>query len=397
VALARTERKTAAGYHGFAFRAAPEVRIEDDLARRDLTINSIAFPLIDPPTDGGKDVKNTLLARLEAARSVDWARHLAATRGAGLIDPFGGQRDLASRTLRHVTDAFAEDPVRILRLARFSARFTQFEVAPETQALMQRMVAAGEVDALVAERVWQELQRGLMEALPSRMLRQLRACGALARLAPEVNALWGVPQPAEHHPEIDTGEHLCMVLDVAASQAMPLEVRYALLCHDLGKGTTPPEAWPKHHRHGLRSADLAKVLGERWRVPHACGDLAQLVALEHGSIHSALTLDAAASVRLLQRCDAFRRPERFMQALDACACDAQGRLGRELSPYPQREHLRQALTAALSVDSKKIAAEQTKPPTDAENVFKNVGERIQNAIHQARVAAVRAQRAQQDQ
>jgi tRNA nucleotidyltransferase (CCA-adding enzyme) len=321
-ALARTERKTAPGYHGFSFHAAPDVTLEQDLARRDLTINAMA----------------------------------QAGDGA-LIDPYGGRRDLDAKVLRHVGEAFAEDPVRILRLARFAARFADFGVAPETMALMRRMVEAGEVDALVAERVWQELARGLMEAKPSRMFDVLRDCGALARLLPEVERLWGVPQRADHHPEVDTGVHLMMVLDMAARLVAPLAVRWACLGHDLGKGTTPADALPRHLGHEQRSARLLRKIGERLRVPTDCRDLADVVAREHGNVHKCLDLAAPALLRLLERCDALRKPRRFDDVLLACECDARGRLGRADDPYPQRARLREALDVALAVDASAAAAE----------------------------------------
>ncbi|WP_418318408.1 multifunctional CCA addition/repair protein [Piscinibacter sakaiensis] len=321
-ALARTERKTAPGYHGFSFHAAPDVTLEEDLLRRDLTINAIA-----QAEDGS------------------------------IVDPSDGRGDLQRRVLRHVSPAFAEDPVRILRLARFAARFADFSVAPETMALMRGMVADGEVDALVAERVWQELSRGLMEKRPSRMFEVLRECGALARLLPEVERLWGVPQRADHHPEIDTGVHLMMVLDVCASLAAPLEVRFACLGHDLGKGTTPAEVLPRHIGHEERSLRLVRALGERLRVPTACRELAELVAREHGNVHRSGEFGAAALWRLLDRCDALRRPQRFDAILLACECDARGRLGREQSPYPQRQRLRRALELAQAVDARQIAAD----------------------------------------
>jgi len=346
-ALARTERKTAPGYHGFAFHADPSVTLEDDLARRDLTINAMA-----------RDADGTL------------------------VDPHGGARDLAAKVLRHVSDAFAEDPVRILRLARFAARWADFTVAPETVALARRMVEAGEVDALVAERVWQELSRGLMEPRPSRMFEVLRECGALARLLPEVDRLWGVPQPAEHHPEIDTGVHLMMVLDASARLAASLEVRYACLCHDLGKGTTPPDEWPRHLGHEARSVDQARALGERWRVPNACRELAELTAREHGNVHRSDSLDAAAVLRLLDRCDAWRRADRFRELLVACECDARGRLGLEEEPYPQRERLARALDAALAVD--------TSAAAEAAMARGRSGQQIGDAVLTARRAAIRA-------
>jgi tRNA nucleotidyltransferase (CCA-adding enzyme) len=320
-ALARTERKTARGYHGFAVHASPEVTLEEDLARRDLTINAIAQD------------------------------------GDTLIDPYGGQRDIAAKVLRHVTEAFREDPVRILRLARFAARFPDFTVAPETMTLMREMVAEGEVDALVSERVWQELSRGLMGAKPSRMLQVLRECGALQRLLPEVDKLYGVPQRAEYHPEIDTGIHLEMVLDASARMNAPLDVRFACLCHDLGKGTTPADVLPRHIGHEQRSEKLTRALCTRWRVPVECKELAELVAREHGNIHQSLGFGAEAVLRLLVRCDALRRPERFLLALQACECDARGRLGKENEAYVQGPRLALLLKAAQSVDSAAISAQ----------------------------------------
>lgn len=321
-ALARTERKTAPGYHGFAFHAAPEVTLEQDLARRDLTINAMA---------------------------------LDAESGA-LVDPYGGQRDLEAKVLRHVSTAFAEDPVRILRLARFAARLHDFTVAPETLALMRQMVADGEVDALVAERVWQEVARGLMEARPSRMFELLRECGALARLAPAIDRLWGVPQPEVHHPEIDTGAHLLMVLDACARMNAPLPVRYACLCHDLGKGLTPPEQWPRHIGHEGRGVPLVQQLSERWRVPSDCKELAELATREHTHIHQSLGFGPEARLRLLERCDALRRPERFEQLLLACECDARGRLGLECREYPQHAARLADLRRLQALDQGAISA-----------------------------------------
>ena len=345
-ALARTERKTAPGYHGFSIHAAPDVTLEQDLSRRDLTINAMA-----------RDASGQL------------------------IDPYGGQRDLAARCLRHVSPAFAEDPVRILRLARFAARFHDFSVAPETLALMRSMVEAGEVDALVAERVWQELARGLMEARPSRMIEVLRECGALARLAPELDRLFGVPQPELHHPEIDTGAHLLLVLDQCAAMNAPLAVRYACLCHDLGKGTTPPEEWPRHIAHELRSEQLSRVLSERWRVPNEARELAELVAREHTHVHQSEGFGPEARLRLLDRCDAWRRPERFEQLLLACECDARGRAGLEARPYPQRERLSTDLRRLQALDQGAISAEALARGLR--------GPAIGQAIHQARLAALR--------
>jgi tRNA nucleotidyltransferase (CCA-adding enzyme) len=346
-ALARTERKTGPGYHGFEFHADPGVTLEDDLLRRDLTINAIA-----------QDESGTL------------------------IDPHGGRRDLAAKVLRHVSPAFAEDPVRILRLARFAARFADFSVAPETEALMQEMVRSGEVDALVPERVWQELSRGLMEKTPSRMFEVLRRSGALARVLPEVDRLFGVPQRADHHPEVDTGVHLMMVLDMAARLGASLAVRYACLGHDLGKGTTPVEILPKHIRHEERSVALVRALSERLRVDNASRLLAEVVAREHGNVHRSGEFGAAAIVRLLERCDALRRPDRFVELLLACECDARGRLGREDAPYPPRERLMTALRLVESVDATAVAAE-----AEARGLS---GPAIGAAIHAARVRALEA-------
>jgi tRNA nucleotidyltransferase (CCA-adding enzyme) len=358
-ALARTERKSAPGYRGFIVHAAPEVTLEQDLARRDLTINAIALPA----------------DRIGASDRLD-------VDPADLVDPFHGQRDLREKRLRHVTDAFREDPVRILRVARFAARFDDFQVAPETMALMREMVGAGEVDALVPERVWQELSRGLVEVRPSRVFELLRECGALAVLLPEVDRLWGVPQPEVYHPEVDTGRHLMMVLDMAARLRTSLGVRFACLVHDLGKGTTPAEVLPRHTGHEQRSAELLRALCDRWRVPVEIRELADVVAREHGHIHRSDALDAAAIVRLLERCDAFRKPQRFDEALLACECDARGRLGLEDRPYPQRERLLAALAAAQSVATEPIAREA--------QLAGATGPRIGEAITRGRVAAVAA-------
>ena len=344
-ALARTERKTGPGYHGFAFHADPGVSLEDDLARRDLTINAIAQD--------------------EAGR---------------LIDPHGGQRDLAARVLRHVSPAFAEDPVRILRLARFAARFTDFEVAPETEVLMRAMVDSGEVDALVPERVWQELSRGLLEEKPSRMFEVLRGCGALARVLPEVDRLFGVPQRADYHPEVDTGVHLMMVLDMSARLQASLAVRYACLGHDLGKATTPAEILPRHLRHEERSVALVRAMSERLRVDNACRALAVVVAREHGNVHRSGEFGGAAVLRLLERCDALRRPERFAEVLLACECDARGRLGLEDRPYPPRQRLSDALARARAVDATAIAEQASARGL--------TGPAIGEAIREARVRAV---------
>lgn len=346
-ALARSERKTGPGYHGFSFHAAPDVTLVQDLARRDLTINAIA-------------------------RAADGT----------LIDPYGGQRDLAARVLRHVSPAFAEDPVRILRVARFAARFDGFSVAPETLALIHGMVDGGEVDHLVPERVWQELARGLMEPRPSRMFELLRECGALQRLLPEVARLWGVPQRAEHHPEVDTGVHLMMVLDMSARLDAPLTVRYACLGHDLGKGNTPAELLPRHIGHEQRSVALLRDVNERLRVPTDCRELADVVAREHGNVHRSGEFGAAALVRLLERCDAFRKPARFAEVLLACECDARGRLGFEDTAYAPSPRLAAALVAARAVDTAQVAA--------AAAARGEQGPDVGAAIRQQRIAAVAA-------
>ena len=354
-ALARTERKTAPGYHGFAVHAAPDVALEEDLARRDLTINSIAACAHPTGATGTFDLKNA-------------------------IDPFGGKQDIADKVLRHVTPAFREDPVRILRLARFAARFTDFTVAPDTQALMREMVEHGEVDHLVAERVWQELAKGLMEAQPSRMFAVLRDCGALVRLLPELDRLWGVQQNPEYHPEVDTGVHVMLVIDMAARLNTGLAVRFAALTHDLGKGVTPADVLPRHIGHEERSVRLLKGVCQRLRVPVECTELAQVVAREHGNIHRSGTLNAAALVRLLERCDAIRKPERFAEILQACECDARGRLGFQDAPYPQAERLGNALHQALSVATHLVAAHAIS--TGA------TGPKIGEFIQTARIEAV---------
>jgi tRNA nucleotidyltransferase (CCA-adding enzyme) len=354
-ALARTERKTAPGYKGFVFHTAPDVTLEQDLVRRDLTINAIA----------------------QAADGT-------------LTDPFDGRGDIARRVFRHVSEAFAEDPVRILRVARFAARFTDFTVAPETNALMRRMVDEGEVDALVPERVWQELSRALMERRPSRMLQVLRDCGALARIVPELDRLWGVPQPAQWHPEVDTGIHMEQVADYAAAQGCDLPVRFAALLHDLGKGVTPPDRWPAHHGHeGLGDA-LVKDVCARLKVPTECRDLAVLAAREHGNVHRALELRCNTIVKLFERSDAFRKPARFLQLLQVAECDARGREGAGVSfrdtPLPQRYYLERALAAARGINAGEIAQACGDQPA-----------RIPDMVREARVRAVRAALARPDE
>ena len=345
-ALARTERKTAPGYHGFVFHADSAVTLEEDLGRRDLTINAIA-----QAEDGT------------------------------VVDPFGGRRDLNARVLRHVSPAFAEDPVRILRVARFSARFTDFTVAPETLGLMRSMVEQGEADHLVAERVWQELANGLMEAQPSRLFETLRACGALARLLPEVDALFGVPQRADYHPEVDTGVHVMMVIDMAACLKLPLPARFAALTHDLGKGVTPVEYLPRHTGHEPKSAVLLAPLCERLRVPADCRELARLVAIYHSDIHRADMLKPSTMVKVLERCDVLRRPDRFGDLLGACEADFRGRLNYAERAYPQAGWWRSAAAAMRSVDAGAIAL----ATTESADVRK-----IPQRILAARIAAVTA-------
>jgi tRNA nucleotidyltransferase (CCA-adding enzyme) len=349
-ALARTERKVSRGYKGFEVYASPEVTLQEDLARRDLTINSLA-----------KD------------------------EDGNIIDPFGGLSDLEAGLLRHISPAFTEDPVRVLRTARFAARFG-FRIAPETLALMSEMVHNGEVDALVPERVWQEFARGLMEQRPSRMFYALRECGALVRIMPEVDALFGVPQPAQHHPEIDTGVHVMMVIDHAASRNYSLAVRFASLTHDLGKGTTPPEEWPRHIGHEARSVKLVKDLCERIRVPNDARDLALLVARYHGDVHRAAELRPVTIANMLQGVDAYRKPERFEEFLQACSCDFHGRPGYVEKPYPQAERLRVAFEAARSVDAGVIAAELTKTIS---NPTRLPGA-INTKVGEARIAQIKA-------
>jgi tRNA nucleotidyltransferase (CCA-adding enzyme) len=339
-ALARTERKTARGYKGFAVYAAPDVTLEQDLARRDFTINAMARD-----TDGK------------------------------LIDPYGGEADLRAGVLRHVSPAFSEDPVRILRAARFAARFG-FTVAPETLELMRAMVANGEVDALVAERVWQELARSLMEKTPSRFFTTLRNCGALWKILPEVDGLFGVPQPAHYHPEIDCGIHTMMVVDDAAKQCHVLEVRFAALTHDLGKATTPEDTLPRHIGHEERSVDLLKVLCERLRVPNECRELGLLVAHYHSHVHRARDLRPDTIVKLFDGCDLWRKPERFSLILRACESDAHGRTGHENDAYPQSPYLLLCAQAARAVNAGEIA--QACPD-------KNL---ISDKVREARIQAV---------
>ena len=353
-ALARTERKSGRGYKGFTVFTSPDVTIDEDLARRDLTINAIAARADWTGAEGQKDPE--------------------------FIDPFHGRRDLQAKVLRHVTAAFREDPVRILRLARFAARFHDFTIAPETMALLREMVQEGEADHLVPERVWQELARGLMEDHPVRLFDVLRDCGALRVVLPELDRLWGVPQRPEYHPEVDTGVHVMMVLQQAARLRAPLPVRWACLMHDLGKGTTPADILPRHIGHEARSVDLARTVHQRLRVPTDCAELALVVAGEHANIHRSLGIAPAAMVRLLERCDAFRKPARFADALLACQCDAQGRLGLHDQPYPQRALLQQVLAVAQGVNTAEVAAQAAQ--------LGKKGAEIGGMVHEARVRAV---------
>ena len=341
-ALARTERKTAKGYKGFQVYAAPEVTLEEDLARRDLTINAIA-----------------------------------RDEHGNLIDPYGGVADLKGKTLRHVSAAFAEDPVRILRAARFAARFADFTIAPATFELMRQMVEEGEVDALVSERVWQELAKGLMEDKPSRMFLALRECGALKKILPEVDRLFGVPQPPQHHPEIDTGVHVMMVIDYAASQGFSLPVRFAALTHDLGKGTTTADILPRHIGHEERSVNLLKDVCKRLRVPNDCKELAHIVAKFHGKVYYVQEMRPNTMLQFLQDTDAIRQPQRFKDFLRACESDSRGRIGFENRPFLPAATWLKLLEAAQGVDAGAVASQYTEP------------EKIKAAVFEARLEAVK--------
>ena len=344
-ALARTERKVGRGYRGFELRCAPDVTLEEDLRRRDLTINA-----------------------------------MARDAGGRLIDPYGGQADIGRRRLRHVSEAFAEDPVRILRVARFAARLAPlgFEVAPETNELMRAMVLNGEVDALVPERVWQETHKALSEPRPDAFLGVLRDCGALARVYPELDALWGVPQPERWHPEIDTGVHMLLVMRAAARLTDSPRIRFAALMHDLGKGETPPNLWPRHVGHEERSARLVRELSDRLRVPTDFRHLAELTARWHGLTHRALELRATTVLQLLEHCDALRRPERFREFLLACEADFRGRAGWEARSYPEAGLLTAALDAALDA---------TLGPEERRGLS---GEQIGDALRKKRLNAIGA-------
>ena len=350
-ALARTERKVSRGYKGFDVYTSPKITLQEDLARRDLTINALA-----------KD------------------------EDGNIIDPFNGIADLEAGLLRHISPAFSEDPVRILRTARFAARFG-FQIAPETLALMKEMVHNGEVDALVPERVWQEIARGLMENHPSRMFYMLRECAALARIMPEVNVLFGVPQPPKHHPEIDTGVHIMMAIDHAASKNYSLPIRFATLTHDLGKGTTPTEEWPRHIGHEARSVQLTQDLCERIKIPKDERNLALLVAKFHGDVHRAVELKPATIANMLQAVDAYRKPARFKEFLLACSCDFHGRPGYAQKPYPQSERLNNALAAANRINAGEIAASLNK--TELQST--DLSTAINTKIREARIASIKTQ------
>jgi tRNA nucleotidyltransferase (CCA-adding enzyme) len=347
-ALARTERKTGPGYRGFETLFAPDVTLEQDLERRDLTINAIAK---DP--DSG-----------------------------ALIDPFGGQRDLDDRTLRHVSPAFVEDPVRVLRVARFAARFAQlgFRVAAETLSLMREIAARGELDALVSERVWQETQRALEMPTPARFFEVLRDTNALPVIFPELHALFGVPQPERWHPEIDSGVHTLMVLEQAAKLSADPVVRFAALTHDLGKGTTPPSEWPRHIAHEQRGVALIEKLCDRLRIPNAYRELAVLVSRYHLDAHRVTELRDTTLLELLERLDAFRRAARFEQWVLACEADARGRKGLENRDYSQADYLRRARKAAASV---------TLDATELDGLD---GPKIAEKLRKARLAALASQR-----
>ncbi|GGY61631.1 multifunctional CCA protein [Cellvibrio zantedeschiae] len=322
-ALARTERKTGRGYAGFSFYCGEDVTLEDDLIRRDLTINA-----------------------------------MAEDEHGNIVDPYGGQQDIVHKKLRHVSDAFLEDPVRILRIARFAARYHHlgFTIADETNALMRKMVDNGEVDHLVSERVWKEMERALGEAAPDIFIQSLRDCGALARLFPEIDALFGVPQTATHHPEIDTGIHTLMSLQQAAKMTDSTVVRFATLLHDLGKGTTPEHEWPRHIAHEDRSLPLVKQLCGRIAAPKEYKELSLMVAQFHTHCHRALELKPATLLKVLQQTDSFRRPERFAQFLMCCEADARGRTGFENREYPQAEYFSGALAVSQQIDVKDISA-----------------------------------------
>ena len=336
-ALARTERKTAPGYAGFSFQTDASVTLEEDLARRDLTINAIA-----------------------------------QAKDGSLVDPYNGQADLKNKILRHVSPAFVEDPVRILRVARFAARFAEmgFHIADETMQLMSDMVNNGEVDALVAERVWQETNTALAEKSPAVFFEVLRECGALKKLFPEIDQLWGVPQPEKHHPEIDTGVHTMMVLSQAAKLSADPRVRFAALVHDLGKGITPKDQWPKHIEHEARGVPLVKQLCDRYRIPNDYRELALLVTRYHLHYHRAAELRDDTFLKTLEALDAFRRPERFELFLLACEADSRGRTGYEDQVFEQPEIYRKVFKAANAIDTKSLVEQGFKGKKIKEELYK---------------------------
>ncbi len=342
-ALARTERKSGHGYKGFVTDATPQVTLEEDLARRDFTINAMAL---------GDD--------------------------GVIIDPYGGQRDLAAGVLRHVTAAFVEDPLRVLRAARFAARFG-FAIADETQALMRDISRAGELATLAPERVWQELRRALIEPHPELFIEVLRSCDALAALLPEIECLFGVPQPPRYHPEIDTGVHVLLALKQAVRREASEEVRFAVLTHDLGKGTTPTRLLPSHHGHEERGATLIEALCARLRVPREHRELAVLVSRLHTHVHRALELKASTIVRLLAQADAMRRPSRFEQLLEACLLDATGRLGLENQDYPQAARLRAALSVVMTVSPQPLLARGITGPALVEALAQARGDALRDS------------------
>lgn len=323
-ALARTERKSGQGYTGFVCNASPDVTLEDDLLRRDLTINAIA-----QDEDGS------------------------------LIDPYGGQRDLASKQLRHVSDAFGEDPLRVLRVARFAARYAHlgFTIAPETLALMRQMVDSGELNSLTPERVWKETEKALNSNSPQVYFERLRDCGALQVLFPEIDNLFGVPAPAQWHPEIDTGIHVMMTLAIAAQLSPEIDVRFASLCHDVGKGLTPPSLWPRHHGHGPAGIKLIEAMCQRLRIPNHIRDLAKLVAEYHDLLHTAPILQPKTLLKLFDSIDVWRKPHRLEQLILTSEADARGRTGFEHKPYPQGDYLREAFKVASSVTSAQVVAD----------------------------------------
>lgn len=353
-ALARLERKVAPGYRGFTTQFSPDVTLEEDLKRRDLTVNAMA-----------ESIPN------ETIRA-------ATGPTEGLIDPYGGRRDLEARVLRHVSDAFVEDPVRILRVARFAARFADlgFVVAEETRDLMRQMVASGEADALVAERVWQETEKAFATSRPEVYFEVLRSCGALAVIFPEIEALFGIPQPPRWHPEIDTGVHVMMVLRSSAQLSGSVAVRFAALMHDLGKARTPQDRWPSHHGHEELGVPLIEALAARLKVPNECRELAVLAARHHGIVHRAAELRPATILELFEKTDAFRRAERFGDLLLACEADARGRAGLEDQPYPQAAYLRRARDAAAAA----VLSAPEREGLDGPAIGKRIREKRQAAI-----------------